>query len=358
MTAAGRALLLAFSALAALASGYLRFAPSVLADATTRSTVLPYGLRSAATESQLKSGLWQAGEPGARRVAERGIAASPLNGTPLVWLEADYAATDNPSRADRIGEAAEALGWRDPQVQRLAYNRHFEMGEFSSALDRADALLRQNMAKDELYPHMIAMLGDRSYASALAAKLETGVPWADDFTRALLTNGNYDRILDMRTALEDRVILDRFTRKAFDAAMIGGNERLAVELAKGMAAPSGFLPPYATNRKDGQAGPYVWSLGPGMSARSNGTMHASAVSRGQSSSIMLALLPGEYALGGDTRAFDERDWQWSLSCRGQARLIITTQPIVIGEDCLLQTLRLEPLGHDPSDLGPIMLERL
>jgi hypothetical protein len=322
-----------------------------------RNNVLPAEAMLAGLDSGESTRQAQAG-------AREALRSSPLSGGALAYLATQEAPQGGADHRIRLRAIAGKVGWHGEWSQRRLYNAALAAGDAGAALRHAEALLRQQYARDELFAQFVRGMDVPGFRSELIKAVARSPHWPRQFLvqrgaelddAALLelasaraeSQGGLDRQL-AAPLLTRLVSLGRLEAAATISRLIPGDPRPGVlawpdELA--MNAPTPFdwnLPPsYAVDRSEG--------------AR----LVADKVLPGEFARRLIVLPPGEYRL----LAPASEGWLWGTGCAGGT--VVPNRPLSANAsftappDCPLIALVLAPANTGTTEqLGEVSLKRL
>jgi hypothetical protein len=301
----------------------------------------------------------------AATLARRSLAVSPLQTRAARVLGMAELAMGRTDAGLPAMDVAAHGGWRDTPTQLWLLQAALGAGDYDSALQRSDVLIRRDAATDQVFAMFRAMDGERGFRQSLIARLADRPDWRGlmflDFRRAAPGElaGLGQLVADMQHSAQPATDLELFPlverllelgetgsayalwrTKAPAAGWISGNllydGRFAVAQARqGQGTPPRFewwIDPDGT----GQASVEPAPDGRGSSLQAigqNGEAHVLAAQA-------LALSPGKYRLVARLFARDSRDWsgfEFAVRC------------LPMGSEAVLEPrlrpLRLEQLGY-------------
>jgi O-antigen ligase len=129
-------------------------------------------LRNAAS-ARLLAGQWQPAAVLARRV----LASAPLDSAALRTLALAREGEDRFDESFALMTAAGRLGWRDEITQWWLFESAVKSGELAVAVQRADALLRQNIVQPQLFVRLRELNRNPAATAELALRLAEKPDW-------------------------------------------------------------------------------------------------------------------------------------------------------------------------------------
>lgn len=124
-------------------------------------------------------------DAGAAADARRALAAVPVKITALRTLGLAAQAQGDLPQALRWIVLSGKWGWRDTPTQVWLMNWTLARGDYRSAMQYADGLLRREVANSDIYRMLLPVLKDRRARAAFIARLEDRPPWRADFFAAI-----------------------------------------------------------------------------------------------------------------------------------------------------------------------------
>lgn len=293
--------------------------------------------------------------------AARAAAMGALGSTPLSARALAYLATNSDARLRAI---AGKVGWRDEWTQRRLYNASLAAGDADAALRHADALLRQQFAREELYAQFLRGVHVPGFRAALVTTVANSPHWPREFLvqhgsdladAALLelvaartkAKGGLDRQL-AAPLLTRLVSLGRLESATAIWKLVPGHADSAVNI---LAWPDELAAITPT--------PFDWNLPTGYSvARSNGArLVAGSVLSGKFVRKLMALPPGDYRL---VAAAD--GWLWGAGCADAAvvpsRRLTADSSFTVARDCPAVVLVLAPAHGGMVVLDTLGIEQV
>lgn len=285
----------------------------------------------------------------AERLARRALLASPVNGTAADVLGVAIAQRD-PKAAGKVVNAAARLGWRNGATQLWMIQQAVAARNVETAIVRAEALARQDEARDQIAALLRVLAVDRTGREKLVAALSRDPAW-----RPLFLSLQNDI---PRSQLPPMVDLLRSLGKTGTPPRPREARAVLAALADNGMAPTGYalhrdlfrkgasqnrLSNSAFSRLDvesevnSDASPFDWiTLPVGESSASidkafgedNRVLYAIAAGRieGRIAQQWVALTPGTYELRYRVRAEDPaatRRLRWGLRCSSGAPVLFT-----------------------------------
>lgn len=301
--------------------------------------------------------------------ARAALQIAPLNTRAIrVIGEAELARGHDDAGVDAMNAAARG-GWRDNSTQIWALQMALISGDYGTALERADALIRRDTIADQVFAAFRAMNAEPSFRRSLIARLEDQPDWrglmfldlrrasAPEIPAAVQLITDIDRTRRPVTDLELFPILERMTE-------LGGADQ-AYRFWRSKAPRAGWADDsqlydgtfvVAGKRQGVSSIPrFEWTVDPGGSglasveAAPNGQGVALRASTDPGDSVVLAteqllLEPGTYRIGARIFARSERDmagFEFTLHC-------VADKSEVPFADQRLQQLRLDQLRYSAT----------
>jgi len=301
--------------------------------------------------------------------ARAALRIAPLNTRAIrVIGQAELARGHDDAGLDAMNAAARG-GWRDNLTQIWTLQMALSGGDYDSAMERADALIRRNTISDQVFAAFRAMNAEPGFRRSLIARLADQPDWrglmfldlrragASEIPAALQLIADLDRTPHPVTDLELFPILERMTE-------LGAADQ-AYRFWRGKAPPAGWAGEnqlydgafvVAGKRQGvGSIPRFEWAVDPGGSglasveASPNGQGVALRASTDAGESATLAtqqlLLPaGTYQLGARIFARSERDmagFDFTLRC-------VDAKTDILFADQRLQQLRLDQLRYSAT----------
>lgn len=116
------------------------------------------------------------------RLAMVALSRAPLSAQPLAYLALVAEQAGKEARTEFLIDAVKPLGWHDEAVQRILYNWAASGSDHAEALRHAEAMLRQNLAVQDLTGDFARKSADPQFRAALVAMLSKDGAWADRWT--------------------------------------------------------------------------------------------------------------------------------------------------------------------------------
>lgn len=104
---------------------------------------------------------------------------APLSAQPLAYLALVAEQAGDEGKTQFLIDTVKPLGWHDEAVQRILYNWAASGNDHAAALRHAEALLRQDLAAEDLTADFARKTGDPRFRAALVAMLAKPGAWAD-----------------------------------------------------------------------------------------------------------------------------------------------------------------------------------
>lgn len=141
---------------------------------------LPFNQATAARR-QLMSGSSPLTKEQRDELALVALRRAPLSAQPLAYLAllAEQAGKEGSTRF--LIDAARLQGWHDEAVQRILYNWAASGNDNAQALLRAEAMLRQNLASEDLTRDFARKGTDPVFRAAMVAMVSKDGAWADSW---------------------------------------------------------------------------------------------------------------------------------------------------------------------------------
>ncbi|WP_324808316.1 O-antigen ligase family protein [Sphingomonas sp. LY29] len=128
----------------------------------------------------------RAGNPDeAGTLATDALAEAPLDVRSLSTLALVYEQQGRSAEAATLMGVAARGGWRDPVTQLWVMNRALEISDFDVAAQRADALLRRDLFREQLFPLLRSISTTAVAAQAIATRLSDNPKWRGSFMTTL-----------------------------------------------------------------------------------------------------------------------------------------------------------------------------
>lgn len=339
-----------------------------------------------------------AGNDGAGALADarRSLGEVPVKITALRTLGLAEQARGNLANALRWIILSGKWGWRDTPTQVWLMNWTLAQGDYPSAMQYADGLLRRDVANRDLYLMLLPLLQNPRARSAFIARLQDQPPWRADFFAAIAqtdpatARAMTSILTDLAksatppTRIEAAPYLGLLVRKGdYDSAHALWQDLFAGRRdAEGIPPDGDFSDAELRMLKPAEMSPFDWQLGmPGggvasieqtgepahglaLYAQYDGTAGVDLTR------ILVVLRPGRYRLTTLMRsdAADAPDSMvWSLSCHVSKDDIAVTPTanivagrwtpiaadfVVPASGCAAQDLRLRGLtGSRPRDVS-------
>ena len=141
-----------------------------------------------------------------REWAQRALRSSPLNARALTLLGVVAERKGDQKYADALMRIAAARTWRDQTTDKWLLNREAGRGDYTHALEYADAMVRMDWIgefKAELFPVLASFTVDPRALEALTALLATAPPWRSWFLSELSARlANETRLVRLYAALK------------------------------------------------------------------------------------------------------------------------------------------------------------
>lgn len=306
--------------------------------------------------------------PVAEDLALRAIAIEPLNARAMLIVGLAAVADRNIAAADKIFAKATTISRRTPVAQAWMFDLDMTNGRYASALDHADALLRNKSAAGaKLIPVLVQISSYPQALPALAQHLAEAPPWRFDFFRRFSRDheeGNLPNLLEALAKAGTKP--DKAEAGLLAAREVELNDAFGARdlWQRTMGRP---LPPIVDGGFDDRTafGPFGWSFPSG-----GGEVVRRDTDRGSLLRIdeqaarprrpiveqSLILSPGSYTLALETRGEGETikiDIRCRITNASLARLSptssanwhpATTRFVVPGEGCPIQRLIIASSG--------------
>ncbi len=317
----------------------------------------PWSAHGPANMAQAASRLlFYSTKPGLDPIKEE-LARKALERRPLTPAAVTFLAVNNTEGRSRdLFSVAARLGWQDQAAQRALYNDASSRGYFGLAMDRAEALLRQDMSKQQLSSAFGEAVRDPGYRSHFVTMLGVRETWAD---RYLLAYGS---------GLPDDVLVELFAARSSK----GSRDRLIGTVAARLLEErrlSAFAGLRSLAMQDESAIPawrdsdipreFGWQLGNGYAADGDtDALRRTSVPGERPAFLLTALPPGRYELivpGGEAGTLAR--WRWGIACIGDPARADTRFPsrtdFTVPSGCPVQTLSIAaPASEAKGDTLP------
>ena len=301
--------------------------------------------------------------------ARAALRIAPLNTRAIrVIGEAELARGHDDVGVDAMNAAARG-GWRDNPTQVWTLQMALSAGDYNTAMERADALIRRNTIADRVFAAFRTMNAEPGFRRSLIARLDDQPDWrglmfldlrrasASEIPAAIQLIADLDRTPRPVTDLELFPILERMTE-------LGGADQ-AYRFWRSKAPPAGWngdsqlydgaFVVAGKRQGTGSIPRFEWTVDPSGSglasveAAPNGQGVALRASTEAGDSAVLAtqqlvLTPGAYRIGARIFARSERDmagFEFTLHC-------VADKTDIPFADQRLQQLRLDQLRYSAT----------
>ncbi|WP_407166030.1 tetratricopeptide repeat protein [Bradyrhizobium sp. ORS 111] len=138
------------------------------------------------------------------RLSSEALVLAPTATEPIRLLALASERRGNAARAEQWMRLAEKRARRNPLIEGWLFDRLFARGDFSGALERADAVLRSSppRLRDRVRATLIRIAADARVIPALAEVLSAAPPWRSRFLATFLADPTH---LDLSEALLKRM---------------------------------------------------------------------------------------------------------------------------------------------------------
>lgn len=300
-------------------------------------------------------------------LARRALHNAPLSAPALSYLAAAASREGDTGRARDLLKVAAGSGWRDETTQRRAYNQALEDDDSDRAMMHADALLRQGLARDELYPQFDRGSRIPAFRQALVKVVGGPARWPRDYLAsrgALLDDGPLAEMLAARAKRTGSI------ERAIAAPVIGvllrqGRDAMAARVWRGVAYADGLAPGTLAWRDGALIDhrlAFDWRMPEGYRADADGDGSLSAAPDASAEPAMrqLALPAGRYRIAAADPGSTAGIWLWSVSCgarpSGDLAPLTRGSAFTVPAGCPVQTLGFARLpGQDDARIGPLVI---
>jgi len=302
----------------------------------------------------------------AAALARRALAISPLQTRAARVLGMAVLAMHRPAQGLAALDVAARGGWRDTPTQLWLLQAALDTGDYDSALQRGDALIRRDTATDAVFALFRQMDGEPAFRRSLLRRLGDTPDWRGlmflDFRRAAAGElAGLDRLI-AETARTPHPATDLELFPLVERMLELGMTAPAYALWRSKAPPAGWSAGNllydgrfaVANARQGAATPprFEWWIDPDGTGQAsvgpapNGRGFAlTATSRtGDTTTLAaqaLALAPGSYRIAARLFAHDARDWsgfEFAVRCAPQNQ----ETPLL---ESRVRQLRLDQLGY-------------
>lgn len=293
-------------------------------------------------------------------VAHAALRNSPVSGEALTLLALDARAQGREKAAVRLLDLSGRMGWHDETGQRQLFNLAVAHGDATNALYHADALLRQGLARDELFASFNAATGDARLRRAMAPYIIQRDGWARDWlvaNGARLSDAALDDLLTRRAKANRG--LDRDVAAPIIIGLIGaGRHAAAAGVWRRVAGASGTVAgplSWDERRSEATATPFDWTISGGLALSETGELTPAASGEAGAARRLLALPPGRYRLSFAGPA--QSGWRWAFACgvgQGQpSGPLPANATIAVPESCPVQILSIAPTTINAAAATPL-----
>lgn len=301
-------------------------------------------------------------------LARAALANSPVATAALTYLAADARRAGRKDRADRLLSLAAATGWHDETSQRQLYNAAISSGDAARALVHADALLRQGLARQELFAQFDRGMEIPSFRKAMLKVLATSPDWPRDYLAehgARLSDAALEAALAARATRPGGV--ERAIVAPIAAALINAGRPAAAAIAWRRAGGADGLGAgtlaWSSEAALETPGPFDWQLATGYRAEpgAEGALLAEGSQPGETARRLLALPPGQWRIAAATG--DAAGWRWAVACGEEApypaRDLATDNRFEVPAGCPVQWLVLaaDPAAGQAPPLAPLVIRQ-
>jgi hypothetical protein len=337
-----------------------------------------------AAEEHLALGDYQQAE----RLSIGALEASPLSAIAVRTLGLSLQAQGRSKQAARVMSIGAGLGWRDIPTQSWLVEAYSSQGEIAAALERADALARQQTLREETMRFFLAAAATPELRLPLIERLAIHPPWSQDFfeeLRAIPAEKSAAYIPFLASLTASGHALSSVEVEPFASGLFAkGHYRIASDawqrfVSRGAPITDGGFSssPLASEHR---RGPFQWSFpqaagvdvaigappaeasGRALYAGSNGNVRAEIARQA------MVLAPGKYVISMDALSEDAArpdGFSLTLACLPSSRVLLATERTISpspwtsftyevsipSTDCEAQMLALTLRSYQPRPLA-------
>ncbi|WP_310534815.1 hypothetical protein [Novosphingobium sp.] len=295
------------------------------------------------------------------------IRRAPLSAQPLAYLALVAEQQGKEARTQFLLEAARPLGWHDGAVQRILYDRAASDNNQTDALRRAEALLRQGLAFEDLTADFARKSGDARFRAALVAMLSKQGAWADRW--AGLEGPHLDDVTltELSASPQFRQVRSRESLTIFAAQLAQtGRTRIAWRLAHGPQAGGPLRLDWQPEADFPASAVFSWQLPasyPVVDTAGGQQIKRQDAAPAEPARLRMGLAPGRYRISfPDIKAGAATGWRVGFTCstRDAPALIPVNSSVdlAIAQSCEQQVLFIVSDPGTPSALPAPVLQRL
>ena len=266
--------------------------------------------------------------------ARRSLQHDPMHyGTSMRIIGEEAASRNDGDPANKLLDATETAGWRDPSADRACRGRANHRHQYRAALQYADAMLRQEPDyQQSIIPSYLDRLQRPEVISAIVLKLASAPPWRGAFLAQVEQGGHDPQLIAILRAMgrTRRPLTSEELGPALTALASRGQYQTAFELWRALAPDAKLFRDSLVDGDFREATgtlPFAWRVasGAGYSAEvqsvdvgQGGALKADydGFSTGQLAQQLIMLSPGEHAFSADAavKSGDGSHLSWVITC--------------------------------------------
>ncbi len=295
------------------------------------------------------------------------IRRAPLSAQPLAYLALVAEQQGEEARTQFLIESARPLGWHDEAVQRILYNWAASGNDQADALRRAEALLRQGLAFEDLTADFARKSGDARFRAALVSMLSKQGAWADRW--AGLEGPRLDDVTltELSGSQQFRQTRSRESLTILAAQLVQtGRTRIAWRLAHGPQAAGPLRLDWQPEADFPASAVFSWQVPASyavVDTAGGQQIKRQDAARAEPARLRMGLAPGRYRVSFPGMEPDAATgWKASFTCTSRdatAPLPVDTFiDLAVAESCEQQGLFIVSDPGTPSALPAPVLQRL